>query len=142
MVEHYAFDAKRGVRELDSLSTRSDIYVDRPRELDHLHLSQAGFLAQRRLARGLQLNEPEVSTGCWSVPQVRHKAIALIAAQCLEFIRDGDSVSTLMEKGKRLLGRRQVLPGVAHDCGVIFLITKKTMPRDMRDSFGFTHAGR
>lgn len=37
----------------------------------------------------------------------------MIASQCLEFIRDGDSVATLMEKGKRLLGTRQVLAGVA-----------------------------
>jgi urease gamma subunit len=39
--------------------------------------------------------------------------VALLASVCLEFIRDGDSVATLMEKGKRLLGSRQVLPGVA-----------------------------
>lgn len=63
---HHAFDAKYSVRELDPVSLGLDIYVNRPRELDHLQLSQAGFLAQRRLARGLQLNEPEVSHGCWS----------------------------------------------------------------------------
>jgi len=70
-----------------------------PRELDHLRLAQAGQLAQRRLARGLRLNYPE--------------AIALISSQMMEFIRDGESVIHLMDIGKRLLGRRQVLPGVA-----------------------------
>ncbi|HLP76209.1 MAG TPA: urease subunit beta [Candidatus Paceibacterota bacterium] len=69
-----------------------------PRELDKLVLHQAGFLAQKRLARGLRLNHPE--------------AVALIAAQLLEFIRDGKSVSELMQLGKRLLGRNQVMPGV------------------------------
>eukprot|EP01062_Namystynia_karyoxenos_P055740 TRINITY_DN46796_c0_g1_i1.p1 TRINITY_DN46796_c0_g1~~TRINITY_DN46796_c0_g1_i1.p1 ORF type:complete len:896 (+),score=283.94 TRINITY_DN46796_c0_g1_i1:66-2690(+) len=70
-----------------------------PRELDHLRLAQAGQLAQRRLARGLRLNYPE--------------AVALISAQMMEFIRDGQSVTALMTLGKQLLGRRQVLPGVA-----------------------------
>ena len=41
-----------------------------PREADHLQLAQAGFLAQRRLARGLRLNQPE--------------AVALIASQLME----------------------------------------------------------
>jgi len=70
-----------------------------PRELDHLRLSQAGQLAQRRLARGLRLNYPE--------------AVALVSSQMMEFIRDGESVIHLMDIGKKLLGRRQVLPGVA-----------------------------
>ena len=56
-----------------------------PRELDKLVLSQAGFLAQRRLARGLRLNYVE--------------AVALIATQLLEFIRDGRSVAELMDLG-------------------------------------------
>ena len=41
-----------------------------PRELDHLRLSQAGQLAQRRLARGLRLNHPE--------------AVALLTSQMME----------------------------------------------------------
>src|SRR5271165_1669662 len=69
-----------------------------PRELDKLTLHQAGFLAQKRLARGLRLNHPE--------------AIALIATQILELIRDGRRVSELMDLGRRILGRRQVLEGV------------------------------
>ncbi len=69
-----------------------------PRELDKLTLHQAGFLAQKRLAGGLRLNHPE--------------AVALIAAVLLEFIRDGRSVAELMDLGRKLLGRGQVMPGV------------------------------
>ena len=70
-----------------------------PREIDKLMLHQAGALAQKRLARGLRLNYVE--------------AVALIASQLLEFIRDGHSVADLMDLGRRLLGRRDVLDGVA-----------------------------
>jgi len=69
-----------------------------PRELDKLTLHQAGVLAQKRLARGLRLNYPE--------------AVALIATQLLEFIRDGRTVAELMDLGRRLLGRADVLDGV------------------------------
>jgi urease subunit gamma/beta len=70
-----------------------------PRELDKLTLHQAGCLAQKRLARGLRLNHPE--------------AVALIATQLLEFIRDGRSVAALMDLGRKFLGRNQVMPGVS-----------------------------
>ena len=70
-----------------------------PRELDKLMLHQVGSLAQKRLARGVRLNQPE--------------AVALIATVILEFIRDGNkSVADLMALGQQLLGRRQVMPGV------------------------------
>src|SRR5688500_1262251 len=69
-----------------------------PRELDKLVLHQAGFLAQKRLARGLRLNYPE--------------AVALIAAQLLEFIRDGRPVAELMDLGRQLLGRQDVAEGI------------------------------
>jgi urease subunit gamma/beta len=69
-----------------------------PRDLDKLTLHQAGFLAQKRFWRGVPLNYPE--------------AVALIAAQILEFIRDGRSVPDLMDLGKNILGRRDVMPGV------------------------------
>src|SRR5689334_15777970 len=69
-----------------------------PQELDKLTLHQAGFLAQKRLARGVRLNHPE--------------AVALIATVLLELIRDGKSVAELMDLGRRLLGRNQVMPGV------------------------------
>ena len=69
-----------------------------PREIEKLMLHQAGFLAQKRLARGLRLNYPE--------------AVALIATQLLEFIREGRSVAELMDLGKKFLGRNQVMSGV------------------------------
>lgn len=69
-----------------------------PREIDKLLLHNAGFLAQKRLARGVRLNHPE--------------AVALIATQLLEFIRDGRSVAELMDLGRQFLGRGQVMPGV------------------------------
>jgi urease subunit gamma/beta len=62
-------------------------------------LHQAGVVAQKRLARGLRLNYPE--------------AVALIATQLLEFIRDGRTVAELMDLGRQLLGHDEVLEGVA-----------------------------
>jgi urease subunit gamma/beta len=69
-----------------------------PRDLDKLVLHGAGFLAQKRLARGLRLSYPE--------------AVALLATQILELIRDGRSVAELMDLGRTMLGVRQVMPGV------------------------------
>src|SRR5689334_24468304 len=69
-----------------------------PREIEKLLLHQAGVLAQKRLARGLRLNYPE--------------AVALLSAQLLELIRDGRSVAALMDLGRKMLGRAQVMPGV------------------------------
>ncbi|KAJ3102984.1 hypothetical protein HDU96_009440 [Phlyctochytrium bullatum] len=71
-----------------------------PRELDKLTLHQAGYLAQKRLARGVQLNRAE--------------ACALIASQLVEYIRDGKhTVAELMDMGRLMLGKRHVLEGVA-----------------------------
>ncbi|KAG8365929.1 hypothetical protein BUALT_Bualt17G0023100 [Buddleja alternifolia] len=65
-----------------------------PREIEKLKLHNAGELAQKRLARGLRLNHPEA---------------------ILEFVRNGDkSVAELMDLGRQLLGRRQVLPSVPY----------------------------
>ena len=69
-----------------------------PRDIDKLLLHNAGFLAQKRLARGLRLNHPE--------------AVALIAAQSLEFIRDGRTVAEIGEIGRQLLGYNNVMSGV------------------------------
>ena len=70
-----------------------------PREIEKLMLHNAGVLAQKRLARGRRLNHPE--------------AVALLATQVLELIRDGRTVAELMDLGRTMLGRRQVLPGIA-----------------------------
>src|SRR5579859_1904065 len=69
-----------------------------PHEIEKLLLHNAGFLAQKRLARGICLNYPE--------------SVALIAAQLLEFIREGRSVAELMNLGRKFLGRNQVMSGV------------------------------
>jgi urease subunit gamma/beta len=69
-----------------------------PRELDKLTLHAAGSLAQKRLARGVRLNHPET--------------VALIATVLLELIRDGRRVAELMDVGRKMLGRNQVMPGV------------------------------
>ena len=76
-----------------------------PREIDKLTLHQAGFLAQKRLARGLRLNHPE--------------AVALLSAQLLELARDGRSVTELMGLGRRMLGRRQLMAGVPEMVGEV-----------------------
>jgi urease subunit gamma len=70
-----------------------------PREKDKLMIFTAGLLAERRLARGLQLNAPE--------------AIALITCAILEGARDGKSVAELMTLGTTVLTRAQVMEGVA-----------------------------
>jgi len=78
-----------------------------PREKDKLLLFTAALLAERRQARGLELNHPE--------------AIALISAAILEGARDGRTVAELMEEGRHVLTRDDVMDGVAemiHDIQV------------------------
>lgn len=70
-----------------------------PREIDKLLIASAGDVARRRRARGLKLNHPE--------------AVALISAEILEAIRDGKSVSELVEFGGTILSRDDVMEGVA-----------------------------
>ena len=69
-----------------------------PRDIEKLMLHQAGFVAQKRYARGLKLNYPET--------------IALISTQILELIREGYSVAELMNLGKQIIGLDDVLEGV------------------------------
>jgi urease subunit gamma/beta len=69
-----------------------------PKEIEKLVLHNAGFVAQKRYARGILLNYPET--------------VALIATQLLEFIREGATVAGLMEKGKHILGYDDVMEGV------------------------------
>lgn len=69
-----------------------------PREKDKLLLFTAALVAERRLARGLKLNYPE--------------SVALISAFIMEGARDGKSVATLMEDGRHVLNREQVMEGV------------------------------
>lgn len=69
------------------------------REVDKLLVFTAAEVARRRKSRGLKLNHPE--------------AVALISAELLEGIRDGRSVSELMAFGAAVLGRADVMEGVA-----------------------------
>ena len=70
-----------------------------PREKDKLLLFTAGLLAERRKARGLKLNYPE--------------AIAYISCAILEGARDGKSVAEMMDYGRTLLTRDDVMDGIA-----------------------------
>ena len=69
-----------------------------PREKDKLLLFTAGLLAERRKARGVKLNYPE--------------AMAYIACAILEGARDGRSVAELMDFGRTLLTRADVMEGI------------------------------
>ena len=70
-----------------------------PREKDKLLIFTAALLAERRKARGLKLNYPE--------------AIAFISAAVMEGARDGKSVAQLMSEGRTVLGRADVMDGIA-----------------------------
>jgi len=70
-----------------------------PREKDKLLIFTAALLAERRRARGLQLNHPE--------------AVALITAAVMEGARDGKTVAALMSEGRNILSRQDVMEGVA-----------------------------
>lgn len=58
----------------------------------------AAEVAWKRRERGLRLNYPE--------------AVAVLTSYLLEGARDGRTVSELMEAGRRVLGRDDVLDGV------------------------------
>jgi len=78
-----------------------------PREKDKLLIFTAALLAERRRAKGLKLNYPE--------------AVALISAEIMEGAREGKTVADLMDHGRTLLGRDDVMDGVAemiHDVQV------------------------
>ena len=69
-----------------------------PREKDKLLLFTAALVAERRKERGLKLNYPE--------------AVAYISAGIMEGAREGRSVAELMEHGRSLLTRQEVMEGV------------------------------
>ncbi|WP_020389583.1 urease subunit gamma [Kribbella catacumbae] len=70
-----------------------------PSEIEKLLLSVAGMVARDRLARGVRLNHPE--------------AVALLSTWVIERAREGALVSDLMERGRTVLTRDQVMDGVA-----------------------------
>jgi urease subunit gamma len=67
-------------------------------ERDKLLLSYAAELAWRRRKRGIRLNYPE--------------AIAVISSFVLEGARDGVAVADLMERGRSVLTRDDVMDGI------------------------------
>lgn len=69
-----------------------------PREKDKLLLFTAALLAERRLNRGVKLNYPE--------------AMAYISMEIMEGARDGKTVAEMMDYGKTLLTRDQVMEGI------------------------------
>ncbi|PZS37021.1 MAG: urease subunit gamma [Pseudonocardiales bacterium] len=68
-------------------------------EQERLLITVAADLAERRRARGLKLNYPE--------------AMAVLSSFVLEGARDGRTVAELMSTGRNVLGRDDVLPGIA-----------------------------
>ncbi|MGO3326379.1 urease subunit gamma [Gordonia sp. (in: high G+C Gram-positive bacteria)] len=70
-----------------------------PGDTEKLLLSVAGMVARDRRARGVRLNHPET--------------VALLSTWVIERARDGVGVAELMEQGRRVLTREDVMPGVA-----------------------------
>ena len=78
-----------------------------PSDVEKLPLSVAGMVARDRLERGVRLNHPET--------------VALLSTWVLERAREGVGVAELMESGRTVLRRDQVMPDVAamlHDVQV------------------------
>ena len=69
------------------------------REQERLLIFVAADVARRRRGRGLKLNYPE--------------AIAILTAEILEWARDGKTVAEIMTLGARVLGRGDVMDGIA-----------------------------
>lgn len=69
-----------------------------PHEQERLLVSVAAMVARDRRARGVRLNHPE--------------AVALLTSFVLEGARDGRSVTDLMEAGRAVLGRDDVMDGI------------------------------
>ncbi|WP_053364825.1 urease subunit gamma [Bacillus sp. FJAT-27245] len=69
-----------------------------PVEKEKLQIFLASELALKRKARGLKLNYPE--------------AVAIITSFIMEGARDGKTVAQLMEEGRHVLTRDDVMEGV------------------------------
>ena len=67
-------------------------------EQERLLITLAADVAERRRARGLKLNHPET--------------VAILSSFVLEGSRDGRTVAELMARGREVLTRDDVMPGV------------------------------
>ena len=70
-----------------------------PSETEKLLMAVAGMVARDRLARGVKLNYPE--------------SVALLSTWVIERAREGAMVEDLMSSGREVLGRADVMEGVA-----------------------------
>lgn len=68
------------------------------REREKMIISLAGMIAQNRKDKGIKLNHPE--------------SVALITSFVLEGARAGKTVSELMDEGRQVLTREDVMEGV------------------------------
>ena len=69
-----------------------------PVEQEKLNIFLASELALKRKSRGLKMNYPE--------------AVAIITSFIMEGARDGRSVAELMQAGKHVLAREDVMDGI------------------------------
>jgi urease subunit gamma len=69
-----------------------------PREMDKLMISVAAEVSRKRKAKGLRLNYVE--------------AMAILTDYIIEGAREGKSVAELMEGGRKVLTRDDVMPEV------------------------------
>ncbi len=76
-----------------------------PHEQERLLVHVAANLARERQARGLLLNHPE--------------SVAVLTAFLLEGARDGRSVAELMQAGRQVLSREEVMVGVPEMIGEV-----------------------
>lgn len=70
-----------------------------PSETEKLLQAVAGMVARDRLSRGVKLNYPE--------------SVAILSTWVIERAREGSSVAELMESGREVLARTDVMEGVA-----------------------------
>lgn len=70
-----------------------------PADQDKLLLAVAGMVARERRGRGVRLNYPE--------------AVALLSCWVIERAREGRSVADLMDSGRQVLRREEVMDGIA-----------------------------
>ncbi len=69
-----------------------------PSDTEKLLLAVAGMVARDRLERGVLLNYPE--------------SVALLSMWVVERAREGATVADLMDRGRQVLHRDQVMPDV------------------------------